>query len=148
LRRFTLGLSSGLSLLLLAVAASPLARVWFDVVAGLPPSLIGLAQIALLLGFLLPALRVLQSGFQGAITYSRHTRGIGEAVVMSMLTSGAVLVTGVLWGGLTGVYVGVLALTAGFAAQALWLGYRARPALHAVEARDAASPSPAAALTN
>lgn len=132
LRRFTTLLVIITTALLLVMTITPLAALWFKYVAGLSPALVELAQKALWLGLLLPGLRVLQSWYQGAITYSRHTRGITEAVVIFLLISSAVLWGGVWWGQMAGLYVGLIALTAGLVAQALWLAYRARPVLQAV----------------
>ncbi len=148
LRRFTWVLGGLASLLLLAMALSPLAALWFEAVAGLTPALAELAREALLLGSLLPLLRVLHSWFQGIITHSRHTRGISEAVALSLLVSAMLLSGGVLWGGLGGVFVGVLAMTSGYTVQALWLAHRARPAIRGLETRDATLPHPVSVPTH
>jgi hypothetical protein len=134
LRRFTLILVGLTTLLLLGAMATPLATFWFRRVAALPPALVVLAQQAMWLGLLLPGLRVLQSWYQGTITYSRHTRGITEAVVVFMLTSASLLVAGVFWGHVTGLYVGLLAVAAGFLTQTLWLWWRGRQVMRTVQA--------------
>jgi len=79
LRRFTALLVTAMTLLLFMVIATPLAGLWLGQVGGADPSLAALAQQGLWLGLLLPGLRVLQSWYQGAITYSRHTRGVNRS---------------------------------------------------------------------
>ena len=136
LRRFTRQLIGLTTLGLFLVTVTPAAAIWFSRVAALPPDLADLAQQALWLGLLLPALRILQSWFQGALTYSRHTRGITESVVLALLVTGIILWAGVSWGQATGVYVGVLALTTGSAVQTTWLWVRGRSKLQALENSD------------
>jgi len=136
LQRFTwllVGLVTGL---LFIVSVTPAAAFWFYQVAALPPELAALAQQTLRWGLLLPGLRILQSWFQGAITYSRRTRGIIEAVAASLLVTGLALWAGVNWGRLTGVFVGIIAIAAGALVQTLWLWYRGRPALLQIQSRD------------
>jgi len=52
---------------------------------------------------------------------------------------------GVLWGGVTGLYVGMVALTAAMLAQAAWLAHRAGPLLAAARSAGAARSEGAAA---
>ncbi len=141
LRRFTWVVVALVSLGLLLMAATPLAELWFVDVAGLSPALAQLARLALALGLLLPGLRLLQSWFQGALTFSRRTRAISEAVALSLASSAAVLWAGVAWGRLDGLVVGVLAMSAGYLTQTLWLWWRSRGTLLDIAARDS-RPSP------
>ncbi len=137
LRRFTALLISLITLLLFMMVVTPLAALWFGQVVALAPSLVGLAQQALWLGLLLPGLRVLQSWFQGAITYSRHTRGVTESVAVFLLACGGILGAGVAWGQIPGLYVGLTAVTAGLMLQTGWLWWRSRAVMQAVQSRDA-----------
>lgn len=130
LRRFTIGLSLGLTGLLAVMLLTPLARLWFERVAALAPSLVPLAEQSLWFGLLLPALRVWQSWYQGAITYSRQTRGITEAVLLFLLVSCLILWSGVRWGQATGIYVGLSAVSVAFLFQVLWLRHRSLPTLN------------------
>jgi len=136
LRHFATILVMLTTLLLFIMVATPLATLWFRGVAGLTPSLVTLAQQALWLGLLLPGLRVLQSWFQGTLTYSRHTRGITEAFALSLVISGGILWVGVTRGQIAGLFVGLTAVVAGVLVQTLWLWHRARPVLQALQARD------------
>ncbi len=138
LRRFTALLVISTIVLLSMMVATPLVTLWFKQVAGLTPPLVALARQGLWLAVLLPGLRALQSWYQGVITYSRHTRGITESVVIFLLTSGAILVVGVIWGQITGLYVGIVAFVAGFFMQTVWLWQRSRRTIQAVHIRDTA----------
>lgn len=129
LRRFTVGLVVGTTLALLVVALTPLARLWFLHVAGLPEPLAELARFGLVGAAAVPALRVVLSWYQGAIMFGERTRGIMASVVAYLGVAAAVLIGGAAWGGAPGIYVGVAALTLAMAAQAVWLALWARPIL-------------------
>lgn len=124
LRRFTWKLYLGVTLPLLLVAATPMARLWFVSVAGLSPELAGLAHHALWLGLILPGLRVLQSWYQGAIMYSQRTQGIMESVLLFLSAAVVVLLSGVAWGRIAGIYVGMAAFVLGLLVQVVWLRIR------------------------
>ena len=136
LRRFSFGLMSATTLGMLLVASTPLSRVWFGTITGLPENLIGLARSGLWFALLLPALSALQSWFQGVILHSRRTRSITEAVLLYLFVSSALLIAGIRWGAMEGVYVGLAAMTLGEVARAAWLGWRGRRARLALWARD------------
>ncbi|MFO7741461.1 MAG: hypothetical protein R6X31_04010 [Anaerolineae bacterium] len=136
LRRFMAVLTLVVTVLLLVVAATPLGMVWFERVSGLRPDLAELSRSGLWVALLMPALAVLQSWYQGLIVHSRRTRGITEAVVVYLLTSGGVLWGGVVWGRTAGLYVGLAAVTLGRLTQTIWLWYRSRPAVTRVNERD------------
>ena len=129
LHRFTLRLGGITTGLLLLMAITPLSALWFDQVAALPANLAQPAQWALLLSVLLPGLTVIQSWHQGILMNERHTRGITEAMFFSLLSHVTVLVIGVWWGGLPGLYIGIFAVMAGNLARSGWLWYRTRPSM-------------------
>jgi hypothetical protein len=141
LRRFAAWLSLGSSLVLLVIAATPLAGLWFGRLSALASPLADLAARAVWLAVPMPALNVYQSWYQGAILHSRHTQAISEAVVVFLLTSAIVLGIGVAWGQEPGLYFGMAALLFSLLTQTAWLGWRARPALQAIQDRDAAQAS-------
>jgi hypothetical protein len=120
-----------LTVALVAVAATPLARGWFLHVSALSPELTELAVLGLWLGLAVPGLRLLTSWYQGAIIYGEQTRGILESVLVFLVTAALVLGAGVAWGGMVGVYVGMIGMTAALATQAAWLARRAGPVLRA-----------------
>jgi hypothetical protein len=132
-------LAVAVTLLLLVVAATPLATVWFERVTGLRADLAVLSRRGLWVAVLMPAVAVLQSWYQGLIVHSRRTRGITEAVVIYLLTNVAVLWGGVLWNRMAGLYVGLAAVSLGRLMQTVWLWYRSRPAMESVEDQDEAT---------
>lgn len=136
LRRFAYKISMVTTLVPLIVAVTPLGKLWFAQLAGLPPALAMLAQTALGLGFLVPGLTVWQSFFQGVLMHDRRTRGITESVALSLFTSALLLGVGIAWGELTGVYVAQIAFMIGAAVQTFWLWRRSRPALRVLEQRE------------
>ena len=77
----------------------------------------------------MPGLTVMQSWHQGILMNERHTRGITEAMFFSLLSHVTVLVIGVWWGGLPGLYIGIFAVMAGNLARSGWLWYRTRPSM-------------------
>ncbi|MGE5603419.1 MAG: hypothetical protein ACM30E_10225, partial [Nitrososphaerales archaeon] len=126
LERFTVLLIVATTGILVLLTATPLSRLWFAGVSALPPDLVALAITALWLALPLPALSSLQSWFQGRLLHSRYTRGITESVLVFLAIGVAILMSGVLWGGMTGLYVGMIGLVASMAGQTAWLGVRAR----------------------
>jgi hypothetical protein len=136
LRRFTILLSASTSLLLLVIAATPLADLWFARVTALSPPLAAMAGVGAWISLLMPGLSVWQSWYQGIIVHGRRTRGIPEAVAIALVVSGTALVAGVLWGGMTGLYVGLTSALLGNLAQTVWLWVRSRSPLRQVEERE------------
>ncbi len=124
--RFSLGLALTTSSLLLMIAATPLARLWFGDVAGLSPELTDLGSQAVWLAILLPGLSAIESFFQGILVQSHQTRSITEAVGIYVLTSASILLTGTYYGEVAGLYFGVLAVSSGLICQTLWLWYRSQ----------------------
>lgn len=126
LRRFTHALALGVTVVLALLAATPLADAWFRGVAGLSPALADMGAAALVLGLPIPAMRVMQSWYQGLLVHARRTRGITEAVVVFAVSCCGVLALGVSqarWDGLTVVLV---AYSLGRVLQTAWLAVRAR----------------------
>lgn len=136
LRRFAALLSVSATLLLLLIAGTPLASVWFRSVSALPPRLASLAVAGLWLVVPIPGLTVLQSWYQGAIVHSRRTRGVTEALLAFLLVTGAVLWFGVWRGQYVGLYVGLVAFSAGALVQTAVLWLRSRPAIQGVESAE------------
>jgi hypothetical protein len=141
LRRFAALLAGATTAVLILIAATPLSRLWFEGVSALPPHLGALARAGLWLALPLPLLAVLQSWFQGTILYGGRTRGITEAVAIYLATSAVILTGGVIWGGATGLLVGMAALVLSSATQDAWLWRRSRPTVAALGARDLAAAS-------
>jgi len=136
LRCFTAILSFTTTAAILLIAATPLSRLWLEDISALSPSLFILARNGLWIGFLLPGLNALQSWYQGVLLNSGKTRGISEAVALFLIATGLVLWGGVKWGEMTGLYVGLVAFSAGMFVQTFWLWFRSRPPLRTLCERD------------
>ncbi|MBP1701137.1 MAG: hypothetical protein H6Q38_244 [Chloroflexi bacterium] len=141
LQRFAWILSIINTLILFLVAATPLSILWFGRISGLPPELAEMARIGLLFALPLPALSVMQSWYQGMILFGRQTRGITESVGIYLLTSALILGAGVIIGGFTGLYIGLLGLVASVFTQTLWLWLRSQRVWGALQIRDSIIPA-------
>jgi hypothetical protein len=128
LRRFNAILCVSTVSILLLVAVTPLGRLWFARLCGLDAELTSLSTPALLVGLLLPALSVIHSYYQGILVESHRTRGIPESVTLALSVCGLILALGIWWSGASGLYVTIVAFSAGGVAQSIWLWLRCRPA--------------------
>jgi len=133
LRRYATWMAGAATLLFILIAGTPLSTLWFERISALAPSLSKIAREALWFTLPLPGLNVLQSWFQGTIVHSRRTRGITEAVLISLLTTCVILIAGVLWGQTIGLFVGLFAFSVGAVAQNVWLWIRSRPLVEVLE---------------
>ena len=124
LRRFAAGLALATTAVLLGVALSPLSPMWFSGLSGLSPELVEIARSALPFGFLLPALTVLVSLYNGFLLHAHQTRAIPESVGLGLLVSALLLAGGVSTGALPGAQMTLLAFSAGALAQVIWLRVR------------------------
>lgn len=117
--------SSGLAL----IVFTPLAEVWFRVVAGLPPELVELALTPARIAAVLPALTVLMAFQRALLVASRLTRPLTNATVVEVTGIAVVLTIAI---------VGLDVMGAVGATAALVLGriagntYLARPCFEAV----------------
>jgi hypothetical protein len=135
LRRFTALLAILTTVLLLIIAVTPLAELWFRRFAALAPPLVTLACQGLHIALPIPGLTVLQNWYQGTLVHSRRTRAITEAMAIFLLTNNAILWAGVAWGQATGLYVGLVAFAIGILMQTAWLWQRSRLAVRTVQAQ-------------
>lgn len=140
LRRFTLLLSSATVGVLLLVAATPLAELWFRRVSGLPPELVEISRHAVLFAVLMPGYQAAQSWFQGALVHERRTRAITEAVVLYLLIAATLLALSVQLALHEGIYYAIVCFSTAGVSQTAWLAWRARSGLRDLAARaDAAA---------
>lgn len=137
LTRFARLLGIATSLPLLVVAATSLGGLWFGRASALPDELVSLATSALWISFVLPALAVYHSLYQGALVHGHRTRAITESVVVLLVTAVLILWAGSAWTRWPGLYVASTALVLSNAAMVGWMWLRGRPALDAVRKRDA-----------
>ena len=143
LRRFAVTLGATTFFLLLAIAASPLAGIYFGRVSALAPSLVDLARHGIWIVLLMPALAVVQSWYQGIILHSRRTRAITEGVVVYLVTSSAILVLGIWHGRTTGLFVALAAAAIASLVQMLWLRTRSRDTVRELQRGLTLAPVPA-----
>lgn len=148
LRTFSTRLSLSLVGFHFFLAVTPLAFLWFTYVSGLPPSLVELSRIGFWLGLPMPFLSVLQSWYQGAILFSRNTRGIPESMAIFLVTVLIILAVGVAIGKYPGLYVGFIGFSLANLSQTVWLWVRSRPVMKLVKQRDQNIVWDASYLTN
>jgi hypothetical protein len=134
LHNFTLRMATVFVGLLLLMNVTPLAKLWFENIAALPPEMAPTASWSLWVGLLLPGLAFLQSWYTGTLVNMRQTRGITESVAASLLVHGGILYAGILWGKAPGIYVGIVGLVAGHIARTLWLWVRTRKTMRSLRA--------------
>ena len=134
LRRIAWVVGSLTVVLLALIAWTPLGDFWFGEVTRLSPSLTAVAVNALVFTVLMPGYSVLQSYYQGALVYSRKTRGVTEAVGLYLLVSCALLAVGIAWGEVRGIEFALCAFTVAGVLQTVWLKYRSGAVLRSLEA--------------
>lgn len=139
LRRFGVVVGAGATAVLGVIMIPPVAHFLFAGVLGLVEPLPRMVWTALFFLLPLPAVAVAQSYFQGVILHSRRTRSITESVVVFLLVTGALLVGGVLWGTVTGLYYAAAAFTVGEFVRIAWLGLRSRSPRKYLRQRDTGS---------
>jgi len=121
LQHFVWLVALGSSATLLVIAATPLSTLWFESVAALNPELSSLASTALWIAVVLPALSPWESYFQGELVYRGATTYVTQAVSLYLLGSSSILVLGIAYGKILGLYVGVVATLTGISVQLWWL---------------------------
>jgi hypothetical protein len=134
LRRFAWGLSAFAVLVLLAGAATPLGRFWFERASALPSGLATMARRSL--WFLVPmgAVSVWQSYHMGMLVHAHRTRAMSEAKLLLLVSTVAVLGVGVAWRSIPGLAFASLALTAGGLTEIAWLARRSYSLRHPTNA--------------
>jgi hypothetical protein len=123
-------------ILLVLITATPLSDLWFSKIQGINLELTKLAKSAMWLAVPMPGLNVLQSWYQGSILYGRKTRVVTESVALFLTTACAILILGIIWGKLPGLYVGLFAFSLSMCIQTAWLWYRSLPVISYIKSRD------------
>jgi hypothetical protein len=126
LRRFAATLAAALSGTLAVIAFTPLARLWFEGLTGLPPVLSTLAAGPTRLLVAMPALEVLLALQRALLLVERTTRPItlATALEVAVLALALALLTGP--AGLIGIVAVGVALPCGRVVANLYLGARLR----------------------
>jgi len=138
LSRFAALLVASTTVLLLTIAGTPLAELWFQRVLALTPPLATLAHRGLWIALPIPGLTVLQNWYQGTLVHSRRTHDIASAMAIFLLTSSVILWAGVARSQVSGLYIGLVAFGTSTLMQTAWLWQRSRPVVRAMQARYAA----------
>jgi hypothetical protein len=136
LRRFTHLLAMSVTGVLLVIVATPLGAAWFGRVSALEPELAALGTLGLWFGLLQPGFSAYMNFYQGVIVHSRRTRAVTEAMGVFLVITGLVMVAGIAFAQVAGLYVAVAAFTIGGAAHVGWLRWRSRAAQHEIAAAD------------
>jgi len=132
LHQFAMWLTVLISALLLIMAATPLSRFWFEHLLGLRSSLDGLARYSLWSATLIPGASVQQSWLQGVLLHGHFTRAISESMGIFLVVDGIILCAGIAWGQITGLHIGLAAMSIGMLIQVVWLSWRSWPLRKAV----------------
>lgn len=135
LRRFGLVVAGSSMGLLVLLAGTPLARLWFAHASAMPPELVKLGTTALFFAVLMPGYQALQSWYQGALVHLRRTRAITEAVVLYITVVALALIAGIRWGEVPGIYWALSSFTLGGICQTAWLAIRSRGPIRELEER-------------
>ncbi len=86
----------------------------------------GMVRNCLVLILPMPAIAVPQSYYQGTTLNSRRTRSIPDSVGLFLFVSAVILLAGMLWGVVTGLYVALGAFTLGEFLRTFWLWLRSQ----------------------
>lgn len=134
LRRFTVLLAGTLLVVSLAVAFTPLARLWFGVVSGLPADLMTLAIVGFGWAVAWPALDAVRNLVQGLAVFTRRTSSISASMILFLAVSAAILGTGIVLQRFMALPVAMVAFVVATAAQVAWLWSAVRGPTRALRA--------------
>ena len=129
LRRFAWIMGLVFSSVLLILALTPLAMIWFRDIVGLDEDLAQLGVSTLWIAAPVPLLSYLQSLYQGVLVNAHRTRPITESVIAYLVLTMGGLGLGVLYGGWIGLKVAMVTYTLANLVQAIWLFLRTRDLL-------------------
>jgi len=119
--------------IMLVFAFTPLSSLWFSKVSGLSPDLAELATNAFRILVPTALISPLNSWFTGAILHKRQSRAVTEGMAIYLIVYVSGLTLGGLVADVSGVYIAVVAAILSSLSQTLWLGWRSRAAIQALE---------------
>lgn len=121
LRRFSIVMGLAFSIVVAAIAWSPLGALWYVDLEGSPPEALPLAIAATWAMLPMPILTFLASYWQGLLVDAHRTRPISEGVAIGLLAIVLSLFGFVVFPVLGGAVAAIVSLSIGSAAQAVWL---------------------------
>jgi Na+-driven multidrug efflux pump len=130
--RFTLLLTFASTALLLLVAVTPLASLWFGEVSGLSPELTALAASTVWIALPMAGSRALQSWYQGVLVGAQRTGPITESVLVFLVVCSAILWWGARGATAPGLHVALWAFSIARVVQTVWLWWRSRAEVRAL----------------
>ncbi len=139
LRRFSIRVSIGSSLLLGIVIFSPLITLYLLYVTGVTFDLAQFIIPGAIAGLFIPTLHGLQGWLRGVLMVAKTTGDIYWGMGLNLIVTGLILAAGVLWQ-VPGALAAAAALTVGMTVEVVYLWWRVRPA----RARLQLAPEPAA----
>jgi O-antigen/teichoic acid export membrane protein len=122
LRNFAIFLGTAVTILLAAIAFTPLARLWFENVSGLTYDLSEMAYLPVRIMILLPALSVLLSFQRSTLVVAGRTRPISVATAVELIVIVAVLLASIIWLDMVGVIAATIAYVIGKSISNIYLG--------------------------
>lgn len=122
LRNFAIFLGTAVTILLAAIAFTPLARLWFENVSGLTYDLSEMAYLPVRIMILLPALSVLLSFQRSTLVVAGRTRPISVATAVELVVIVAVLLASIIWLDMIGVIAATIAYVIGKSVSNIYLG--------------------------
>lgn len=136
IKRFIFLLSTGIFLLTLVAAFTPLADVYFITLSGLPTELAVLAGSGFIAALAWTPAEAFRNYLQGIVVYTGNTRSVGVSMIALLVVIVIILGIGIAMQRFAALDVAVIAFTAGTFTQGLWLYFvsnNTRADLHARE---------------
>jgi hypothetical protein len=124
LRRFMAILMAAQLVIMLVLALTPLAHIWFSQVSGLSPDLSVLASQAFIVLIPSSLITPLNSWFSGNLLHYRKSRGVTEGMVVYLVVFILSLILGGSLFQMNGIFVAVSASMLASLSQTAWLGVR------------------------
>jgi hypothetical protein len=124
-RRFCIQVGAWSSAALTLLALTPLLSLYLRYAAGLPEGLARIVTPSILLSILLPAVNSIHSWYRGLLMLTRRTSFVYRGMALNLAATAAVIVVGVL-ARAPGAQMGILAVTAAYVVELLYLRPRAR----------------------
>lgn len=126
LKKFSLWASLAATWIVSLLVFTPISRFWFGQVSKLAENLVPMAVTAMAISVPITLITIYISFFQGIIVHIGKTKPIAESVVIFLLSMGVVLVFGIIYQRIEGIYVAVGAFALAHLTQVVWLMVRSQ----------------------